>query len=155
MIQRKLLAVLIFCFVSHTLFAQIDTIRLHDKRLNTTALKPGLNQYLVYFQNPVKKKTLNFWFWLRDIKKTTENGQVIFAITQHWYSNDSTAYRYVYSKNNALDFAPLYHEEIVKNEVHAYNWGEKGISGADTVSSNAKKGFALDFRPRISTGTWI
>ncbi|MET3978587.1 hypothetical protein ABIB62_001156 [Mucilaginibacter sp. UYP25] len=31
--------------------AQVDTIRLKDHRLKTATLKPGLRQYLVYFQS--------------------------------------------------------------------------------------------------------
>jgi len=145
MIRIKLSALVAICLLCHAAFAQIDTIRLPDKRLNTTALKPGLNQYLVYFQYSTQKKTLNFWFWLRNIKETTENDQLVFTITQHWYGSDSSAYRFVYSKNRASDFAPIYHEEIIKNQVNAYNWNEKQITGADTVAQNTKRGFALNF----------
>jgi hypothetical protein len=145
MIRIKLSAFVVICLLCDAAFAQTDTIRLMDKRLNTAELKPQLNQYLVYFQSPAKKKTLGFWYWLRDIKETTENGQRVFTITQHWYGSDSSAYRFVYSKNRASDFAPIYHEEVVKNEVHAYNWGEKQIAGADTVPQNVKKSFVLNY----------
>jgi hypothetical protein len=55
--------------------AQIDTIRVKDHRLNTATLKPGLRQYLVYFQNAKNPKVLRFWFWLRDTKIETRNGE--------------------------------------------------------------------------------
>src|ERR1700759_3885934 len=99
---------LISCVFSFSAYAQTDTIRLKDKRLNTAALKPGLNQYLVYFQNPKKNQSLRFWFWLRNIQLGIRNGQKVFTITQHWYGSDSTTYRAIYSINRADDFAPVY-----------------------------------------------
>ena len=51
---------LIGCAISLSTYAQIDTIRLKDKRLNTSVLKPTLNQYLIYFQDPEKKTSLRF-----------------------------------------------------------------------------------------------
>ena len=108
---------------------QTDTIRLKDKRLNTSALKPGLNQYLVYFQNPKKQKTLGFWFWLRDIKVENRNGESVFIVNQHWYGSDTGAYRSVYSVNKFTDFAPLYHSENAQNKLSAYNWGATKLPG--------------------------
>jgi hypothetical protein len=137
--------IMILCAGSLVANAQPDTIRLKDKRLIISALKPGLKQYLVYFQNPKKQKTLGFWFWLRDIQMESRNGQKVFAITQHWYGNDTNSYRYVYSLNKAADFAPVYHAESVRNKLSAYNWNEDKITGADTVAQNAKKDFSLSF----------
>lgn len=134
------------CFISLSVIAQVDTIRLQDKRLNTFALKPGLNQYLVYFQNSKSSKNLQFWFWLRDIRLQERNGEKVFAITQHWYTADTATYRYIYSVNRASDFAPVYHSETVGSKTRAYNWGPDKITGADTVTQNLKKGFELDFK---------
>ncbi|ASU36597.1 hypothetical protein MuYL_4714 [Mucilaginibacter xinganensis] len=133
------------CFAVNLAFAQTDTIRLKDKRLLTSVLKPGLKQYLVYFQTPASPKTLRFWFWLRDIKTESRGGEKVFTITQHWYGNDTTSYREVYSVNKAADFAPVYHSETVKNIKSAYNWHSDKITGADTVKGNAKKDFSLAF----------
>ena len=144
---KKLILILVMvCAAYLSAKAQIDTIRLQDKRLNTPALKPGLNQYLVYFQDIKKKKTLVFWFWLRDIKIEDRNGEKVFAITQHWYGNDSVNYRYVYSINRTTDFAPVYHKETIKNIPKAYNWDNDKITGADSVAGNAQKSFSLDFK---------
>jgi len=125
--------------------AQTDTIRMQDKRLITSALKPGLNQYLVNYQTPKKQKNLTFWFWLRDIKIESRNGEKVFTITQHWYGSDTANYRSVYSVNKFADFAPVYHSETVRNKLSAYNWGAGKITGADTVAKNTKKDFSLDF----------
>jgi len=125
--------------------AQIDTIRLTDKRLNTGYLKPGLNQYLVYFQTTAKKKSLGFWFWLRDIKTETRNGEKVFTINQHWFGNDTLSYRAVYSINRQTDFAPIYHAETAHGKFSAYNWSNDKITGADTVAGNAQKNFSLGF----------
>jgi hypothetical protein len=145
-VKKHIIVILLSCFaISITANAQTDTIRLKDKRLITSALKPGLKQYLVYFQTSAKHKSLGFWFWLRDIKIENRNGEKVFAITQHWYSNDTNSYRSVYSINRAADFAPIYHAETIKNITKAYNWGGDKITGADTVAQNAQKGFTLDF----------
>jgi hypothetical protein len=125
--------------------AQVDTIRLKDKRLNTSALKPGLNQYLVYFQTTAKPKSLVFWFWLRDIKIETRNGAKVFTISQHWYGSDTVSYRQVYSVNRVEDFAPVYHAETIKNISKAYNWYHDKITGADSIANNPQKTFSLNF----------
>jgi hypothetical protein len=143
--KNKKSALLIFPYlIALHAVAQVDTVRSHD--LKTTALKPGLNQYLVYFQTPSANKTLRFWFWLRDIKQETRNGERVFAITQHWYGSDSSSYRYVYSINKMTDFSPVYHKEIVRGKINAYNWNNKQITGADSVTDNARKSFSLDFK---------
>jgi hypothetical protein len=126
--------------------AQPDTIRVADKRLMTSVLKPGLNQYLVYFQNTKKKQQLGFWYWLRDIKVSTRNGEQVFIINQHWYGSDSAAYRTVYSINRTSDFSPVYHAELKRGKLSAYNWNAGKITGSDTVAQNSQKDFSLDFK---------
>jgi hypothetical protein len=125
--------------------AQVDTIRLKDHRLNTATLKPGMRQYLVYFQMPKSAKTLRFWFWLRDTKIEARNGEKVFATTQHWYGGDTMSYRTGYSVNRVKDFSPVYHTETIGGKVGAYNWDSDKIKGADTVAQNAKKDFVLNF----------
>ncbi len=124
---------------------KVDTIRLKDQRLLTSALKPGLKQYLVYFQMPKSPKDLKYWLWLRDIKRENKHGEDVFAISQHWYGSDSTTYREVYSLNRAKDFLPIYHAETVAGKRKAFNWSAAGITGADTVAQNTQKAFKLDF----------
>lgn len=125
--------------------APADTIRPGKGHLLTEVLQPGLRQYLVYFQYPQKADRLGFWYWLRDIAIENKDGQRCFAITQHWYGGDSSAYRQVYSLNRTNDFSPVYHSETARGQTAAYNWGGDRITGADTVTDNAKKGFALAF----------
>ncbi|MBS1525394.1 MAG: hypothetical protein JST19_07085 [Bacteroidetes bacterium] len=144
--MRKLLFLIVACLVGRSIFAQVDTIRLKDKRLNTSALKPGLHQYLVYFQNPKSKQSLRFWYWLRDTKLESRDGQKMFAITQHWYGSDSTTYRQIYSLNKADDFAPVYESLTMKGITKAYNWSDKKVWGADSAANNTQKDFSLDFK---------
>jgi len=140
-----IIIILIYCSVSIT-YGQTDTIRLKDKRLLTSVLKAGLNQYLVYFQTTKAPKTLRFWFWLRDIKAENRNGEKVFTITQHWYGSDTTSYRQAYSVNKAANFEPVYFSETVRGKTGAYNWNADKVTGADTVADNDKKGFSLDFK---------
>jgi hypothetical protein len=127
-------------------FAQADTIRVKDKRLITQALKPGLKQYLVYYQNPKDPRRLNLSLWLRNITLENRDGEKLFAITQHWYGADTTSYRAVYSLNKATDFSPVYHSETIGKKTKAYNWYPDKINGADTVADNMGKAYALDFK---------
>jgi len=124
---------------------QADTVRPGKGRLLTDVLKPGLRQYLVYFQYPQKADRLGFWYWMRDVGLETRDGQQYFSITQHWYGGDSLSYRKVYSLNRVSDFAPVYHYESVRGKTGAYNWSGDGIAGADSVEDNTKKGFYLRF----------
>lgn len=144
--MKRIIILLILCLAGSSTYAQTDTIRLQDRRLNTSVLKPGLNQYLVYFQNPKNKQALRFWFWLRNIQLESRDGQKVFAITQHWYGSDSAAYRSIYSINNAEDFAPIYISLTIKGITKAYNWSATKITGADSVANNAHKDFSLDFK---------
>jgi len=139
------LIIIFFLTISLSAKAQVDTIRLKDKRLNTSVLKPGLNQYLVYTQDAKKHKELGFWFWLRNIQVEKKDGSNVFVITQHWFGSDTSTYRQVYSINKTADFAPVYHSEAKRNKVFAYNWSAEKITGADSVTQNSQKAFSLDF----------
>ncbi|RYU90513.1 hypothetical protein EWM62_07600 [Mucilaginibacter terrigena] len=139
------IATLLFSARPQQASAQVDTIRIKDHRLNTATLKPGMRQYLVYFQNARSPKTLRFWLWLRDTKIETRNGEKVFATTQHWYGADTMSYRTGYSVNRVKDFSPVYHTETIAGKVGAYNWDADKIKGADSVALNAKKDFTLNF----------
>ena len=125
--------------------AQADTIRPGKTPLVTAALKPGLKQYLVYFQDPKRERILGMWFWMRDIAVETHNGVKSFTIRQNWYGSDTNSYRSVYSINSMDDFAPIYHSETIRGKTSAYNWNGAFISGADSVEGNTKKDFHLTF----------
>jgi len=125
--------------------APADTVRPGHSPLQTGWLKPGLRQYLVYFQDPKQSKTLRFWYWMRDIEMENRGGTRCFTISQQWLGADTTAYRSVYSVNAAADFAPVYHRETVAGKIGAYNWNAGGVTGADSVEGNARKAFNLAF----------
>ncbi|WP_133300259.1 DUF3108 domain-containing protein [Mucilaginibacter terrenus] len=140
-----LLAALFLSSTPQVASAQVDTIRLKDKRLNTATLKPGMRQYLVYFQNPASPKVLRFWLWLRDTRITTRDGQKVFATTQHWYGGDTISYRSGYSINKVSDFSPVYHSETVAGKNKSFNWSNSRIAGADTVAGNTQKDMKMEF----------
>ena len=134
---------LVVCYVPAG--AQVDTLGLHGKTLVTSALKPGLKQYLVYSQNSKAGNKLGFSFWLRNVAVETKNGEKVFSIRQQWFGSDSANYRKVFSLNKATDFSPIYHAETIKGIIKAYNWNQAKIIGADTIKNNAQKDFVLDF----------
>ncbi|HLZ89887.1 MAG TPA: hypothetical protein VKQ52_21685, partial [Puia sp.] len=113
--------------------------------LITGNLRPGVRQYLVTYQDPGKDRQLRFWYWVREITTGRQNGQPVFFINQRWYGSDTGAYRTVYSVNDAGSFAPVYHRELVRGKLNAYNWQRDGIAGADSVEGNARNGFSLAF----------
>ncbi|HEY4150777.1 MAG TPA: hypothetical protein VGM41_17685 [Chitinophagaceae bacterium] len=134
------------CFLPAAVAAQADTVNPATHQLLVSALRPGLRQYLVYFQNPKTPKKLSyFWYWMRDISFEKSNNEKVIAIRQHWLGSDTNSYRSVYSLNSADDFEPLYHLESVSGKTNAYNWTAAAITGDDTVEGNARKGFRLDF----------
>eukprot|EP01133_Synstelium_polycarpum_P014646 gene14646-17322_t len=137
---------LLLALASFSVQAQVDTIRVKDKRLMTSALKPGLKQYLIYYQFPKKNKNLNFWLWTRNVRKENRNGEPVFTISQQWFGADTNAYRSLYSVNRASDFGPVYHAEHGISKIRAYNWNDQKITGADTVANNVHKAFSLDFK---------
>jgi hypothetical protein len=88
---------------------------------------------------------------MRDVALETKDGAKVYAIRQHWFTNDSSTYRTYLSLNTVKDFTPVYHSETVNGKTSAYNWNAASITGADTVDGNAKKGFSLEFnRPNFN-----
>lgn len=122
---------------------QRDTINFKNNKLRTKQLKPGLRQYLVYFQNPVQNKKLNLSLWTREVQLTEKNGKKCFSILQKWYGNDTASYRSVYSLNSVEDFAPVYHSETIGKNTKAFNWYADHISGADSIPDDKQKSFTL------------
>lgn len=131
--------------VSHV-FGQVDTVGRAGTKLITDRLKPGLNQYMIYMMDAKSKKTMSFWYWIRNVSFVERNGEKVFEINQQWLGADSLSYRKVYSVNNTGDFSPLYHAETVKGTVRAYNWYRDRMIGADSVAGNTKNGFSLGFK---------
>jgi len=144
-IRLSILIIILSAFLGLAAHAQVDTIRLSDKRLSTSFLKPGLNQYLVYYQIFKKPKTLIFSIWLRDVEIAKRNGEKVFTIDQHWYGDDTSTYYKIYSVNRAADFAPIFHSETELDTTSAYNWYSDKIVGADTIPNNPQKNFSLRF----------
>jgi hypothetical protein len=138
-----LLLLLVLLLVTPGVRAQGDTVR--PGGVITARLKPGVRQYLVTFQFPGQERQLRFWYWVRAISTGDRDGRPVFFIDQRWYGSDTAAYREVYSVNDARSFAPVYHRELVHGKLNAYDWGKEGISGADSVAGNVRKGFSLAF----------
>ncbi|HEY4107608.1 hypothetical protein [Puia sp.] len=140
-----MILIVVVMLLSAGVRAQGDTVRPGKGGLLTRNLKPGTRQYLVTYLDPAKNRQLGFWYWVREIGTGNRNGSPVFFIDQRWYGSDTPAYRTVYSINEAASFAPVYHQEQVRGKLNAYNWRWDGISGADTVADNARKGFSLAF----------
>lgn len=149
--KRMFIPIIIGCLLKcSTVAAQTDTVDQHHHRLNTSFLKPGVKQYLVYFQSPAHPNKLSVSLWVREIEKTSRNNEPAFRITQHWYSEDTARYVLFSSINSAADFSPLYHAETRGNVLKAYNWSGTGISGENTPGNKAAD-FKLGFeRPNYN-----
>jgi hypothetical protein len=145
-VTKTLLLIAVFCIKNHPVSAQADTIRPSDQRLITAQLKPGIRQYIVYYQNPPGNKNLFCWFWIREVTSTEWHHQTVFTITQHWFGTDTNVYRKIFSVNRKDDFQPLYHAETKSSKLSAYIWTENKITGDSTVKNNTKAGFTLLFQ---------
>jgi len=136
-----ILALLMMCAING--MAQTDTLDFKDHKLRTKQLKTGQKQYLVYLQQVGQPKKLNLSIWTREVSLVSKSGTDCFMITQKWFSNDTTNYRFISSINRAADFAPVYHLETIGSKVKAFNWYTDHINGADTISNNQQKTFTL------------
>ncbi|MBV8256141.1 MAG: hypothetical protein JO154_26335 [Chitinophaga sp.] len=141
----RILYVLCFLLSCTQVQAQTDTISPAHIPLDTRYLKPGMRQYLVYFQKKGQEKQL-FWMniWQREVKTIMIDNTPVFETVQHWYSEDSTRYHEILSINSIADFQPLYHLQTVGNNTKVYLWSDTDIKG-DTVSVNKAKDFQLTF----------
>ena len=125
--------------VSTTSLAQIDTLQIDKGDLVTANLKPGLHQYLVYFENPAKKRIGNSSIWNRRVNFKNIAGKDAIEIEQHWFMSDTTFNRYVYSISDKKTFAPIFHKTKMRGSIEAFHFEKMKVSGADSVKNNAKK----------------
>jgi hypothetical protein len=91
-----------------------DTIKIDASNVNTSALKSGVHQYLVYFRNGKDSSRVNYQFWTREIEFTDFAGKKAVRIKQVWEENKSVIHT-VNSYCDRKDFSPLYHESWWKN----------------------------------------
>ncbi len=112
-------------------------------RLSTAWLRPGLHQYMIYMHDSSQKRTMTYWYWLRQIEKSEVNGESCFRISQHWLGQDSAFYRESLSINRAEDFSPLYYKAVKNGKTYAYRWSDKAVTGDDTAAGNMAKDFSL------------
>ena len=120
-------------------WAQVDTIRIDRGDLVTSKLKPGLHQYLVYYENPVKKLLGVPAVWNRQVNFKTWKGREVIEIEQHWFMADTAFNRYVYSLCDRKTFNPIYHYTKSTRGVDAFDFSKSSVSGSDSVTSNTKK----------------
>ncbi|MFB6456382.1 hypothetical protein ACE38W_14010 [Chitinophaga sp. Hz27] len=148
--QRRLYARRFFLFITTVLLLWFtrtlaqDTISPAHRPLNTGFLKPGLRQYLVYYEVKGMEKQLWMSLWNRDIRKTVIDNKQVFTTQQYWFNDDSTKFHESYSVNSVANFSPLYHQQRVGDDVKAYIWSATSIKG-DTAASNKAKDFSLTF----------
>jgi hypothetical protein len=153
--MKNILLALLLNLVLTVLFkanAQVDTINIAKNDLVTSALKPGLHQYLVYFENPKKKRLGNPSLWNREVKFKKVNGEDMIEIEQNWYGSDTLFNRYVYSIAKKKTFEPVYHKTIMRGVTEAFDFTDKKISGSDSVKNNAKADLEID--QSVQTLNW-
>lgn len=149
--KHVLLAILSLLLISHV-FAQVDTISVAKGDLITSNLKPGLHQYLVYFENPAKKRIGNASIWNRDVRFKNLNGKDVIEIKQHWFGSDTLYNRHVYSLSDKKTFTPIYHKTKMRSATEAFDFEPGKISGSDSVEQNVKKD--LEVTLDIATLNW-
>lgn len=144
-----ILVMLTFC--TQHVAAQVDTIRIETNDVITSQLKPGMHQYLVYFDIAKKDALKMPSLWNREVRFIDYKGEPAIEIIQHWYGGDTLNNRFVYSISKRKTFEPIYHYTKMK-EIEAFDFEGLKISGSDTVANNSKKDFAIDLA--IPTLNW-
>ncbi len=147
-----LVLVLFTSFISLNLSAQIDTISLTNKDLVISQLQQGLHQYLVYFEQPKKKKIIMPMLWNRQVNFKQFQGKAAIEVVQNWYSNDTLQNRYIYSISSREDFSPIYHYGKNARGIEAFEFEQNRVSGSDTVANNSKK--EMEVKSTASTLNW-
>ncbi len=135
--------------LTYSAIAQVDTIRVGKNDLITSQLKPGMHQYLVYFDIAKKDAFKMPSLWNREVRFVDHKGEPAIEIVQHWYGGDTLTNRYVYSIAKKKTFEPIYHYTKMK-EAEAFDFEKNKITGSDTVSTNSKK----DFEIALTTSTY-
>ncbi len=130
----------------------MDTIDIAKPDLITAQLKPGLHQYLVYFENPKKKRLGNPSLWNRNVVFKKFKGEDVIEIEQNWYGNDTLFNRYVYSISKRKTFEPIYHKTKMKGATEAFDFTPTKVTGSDSVANNMKGD--LDVRLAAPTLNW-
>jgi hypothetical protein len=149
--KHILLFILLLLFIKAS-FGQADTISISKGDLITSGLKPGLHQYLVYFENPSKKRIGNSSIWNRQVNFKKLNSRDVIEIEQYWYMTDTLFNRYVYSISDKKTFAPIFHKTKMRGATEAFDFDQKKVSGTDSVENNTKKD--LDVLLSVGTLNW-
>jgi hypothetical protein len=150
--MKSFLLFLVLIATSSYCSAQIDTIRIEKGDLITSNLKPGLHQYLVYFENPAKKRIGNSSIWNRQVNFKNLNGRQVIEIEQYWYMSDTLFNRYVYSISDKETFAPIFHKTKMRGATEALDFHQQKVSGSDSVQNNTKRD--LDVSLNVGTLNW-
>ena len=137
--KQIILLIAILSLLNLAGFAQVDTIRLTQNDLAISQLKPGLHQYLVYFQNPKKKKIQSFSLWSREVVFKRAGGQELIEVTQNWHSSDTTFNRYVYSLSKKENFEPVFHKTRGSKGVEGFNFMRHAVVASDSIADNRQK----------------
>ncbi len=151
--QTLFLALVLFMNLSFAdTFAQIDTISLTKKDLVISQLKPGLHQYLVYFERPKQKKIMSPMLWSRQVNFKQFQGKPAIEVIQNWYASDTLLNRYIYSINSREDFSPIFQYGKSARGIEAFDFERNRVSGSDTVANNAQKD--MDVKLTVPTLNW-
>ncbi|MDJ1504501.1 hypothetical protein [Xanthocytophaga agilis] len=128
----------------YSVWAQTDTINVKNKKLLIRQLKPTKRQYMVYLKIPQKNNLItNVSLWTREVSFQKD----MVVISQQWSGQDTLTNRKLWSLCKKDNFEPVYHYTYMpKMGVAAFNFGEKQITGADSVSSNTKKDFQVGLK---------
>jgi hypothetical protein len=86
-----------------------DTIRIRATDVNTSVLRSGTHQYLVYLKNGKDSSRINYQFWSREIQFVEYQGKKAVQIRHVWEDSKSVVHT-VKSICDAKTFYPIYHE---------------------------------------------
>ena len=139
------LILLLLTLMNSSAFAWTDTIKVGDKRVKISRLKPGLRQYMVYYAKIENPKSVEVSIWNREIKMADMDGESIICIRQEWFGKDTADFSKIVSWNRKSNFSTKIHSYTSPKMHFTLLGDEKGIKIDNPEHATVLKGYEKKF----------
>jgi len=126
-------------------YSQVDSISVGRNNLRLSKMQPGKVSYSVWFQDVTSKAVSQISIWNREVFFSHLNGAEVIVVRQMRYYPDQSRNKFVYTISDRKTLKTIYDFMTRGGSIEAFNFSDKGITGADSVKNNSKKDFSLSF----------
>src|SRR5690242_8469045 len=126
--------------------AQVDSVSIGRNNLSVSKIRPGKSSYSVWFQDATTGAISQVSLWNREILLSRFNGRDVIVVRQMRYYSDPKRNKSVYTISDRRTLQTIYDFMSRGGVNEAFNYSDRGISGADSVKDNSKKDFRLPFK---------